>query len=115
MVNEKLKVSLTIFLFMTMVAAAIYWYVSGGQEEQKERIAIVKQDYKYGKGIITKMFYYKGHSVYVSYKINGAAYEHSGGWDDSKGLSTGDSIKFKYAINNPSMIITELENEYKEK
>jgi hypothetical protein len=115
MVNEKLKVSLTSVLFMTVVFTAIYWYVSDGQEEQKERIAMVQQDYKYGKGVITKMFNYKGHSVYVSYKINGVAYEYSGGWDDSKGLSTGDSIKFKYAINNPSMIITELENEYKEK
>lgn len=115
MVNEKLKISLTIILSMTVVVATIYWYVSGGEEEQKERITMVQSNYKYGKGVITKMFNFKGHSVYVSYKINGIAYEYSGGWDDSKGLSTGDSIKFKYAINNPSMIITELENEYKEK
>ena len=100
---------------MGVLISIVYLYVNSGEEEDKERITIVQRGYKYGKGVITKMFHYKGHSVYVSYKINGVAYEYVGGWDDSKGLNTGDSISFKYAINNPSMIITEVENEYKER
>jgi len=100
---------------MGVLISIVYLYVNSGEEEDKERITIVQRGYKYGKGVITKMFHYKGHSVYVSYKINGVAYEYVGGWDDSKGLNTGDSISFKYAISNPSMIITEVENEYKQR
>lgn len=112
---NKLKVGLTFVIMMGVLISIVYLYVNSGEEEDKERITIVQRGYKYGKGVITKMFHYKGHSVYVSYKINGVAYEYVGGWDDSKGLNTGDSISFKYAISNPSMIITEVENEYKQR
>ena len=111
---NKLKVGLTFVIMMGVLISIVYLYVNSGEEEDKERITIVQRGYKYGKGVITKMFHYKGHSVYVSYKINGVVYEYVGGWDDSKGLNTGDSISFKYAISDPSMIITEIENEYKQ-
>jgi len=111
---NKLKVGLTLLLMMSVLGSVVYWYVNSGQEEDMERVAIVQRGYNYGKGVITKMFHYKGHSVHVSYKINGVVYEYVGGWDDSKGLNTGDSISFKYAISDPSMIITEIENEYKQ-
>lgn len=112
---NRLKISLTFIIMMGVLTCFIYWYVSGGQEEDKKRITMVQNGYEYGRGLITKMFYYKGHSIHVSYKINGFSYEHEGGWDDSKGFSTGDSITFKYALKDPSKIITELEDEYKQK
>lgn len=112
---NKLKAGLTILIMMSVLSSIVYWYVNSGQEEDKERIEIVQRNYDYGKGVITKMFHYKGHSVHVSYKINGIVYEHVGGWDDAKDLKTGDSISFKYAISNPRLIITEMENEYKQR
>lgn len=47
------------------------------------------------------------------YKIQEKVYEYRGGWDvNPNDLSEGDSISFKYAIDNPNMIITEMENIY---
>ena len=112
---EKLKIGLTIVTMMGLLTCFIYWYVNDGQKEDKERIAIVQKGYKYGRGLITKISSYKGHSVHVNYKINGSAFEHNGGWDDSKGLTSGDSISFKYSISDPSKIITEIEDAYKQK
>ena len=47
------------------------------------------------------------------YKIQEKVYEYRGGWDvNANDHSEGDSISFKYAIDNPNMIITEMENIY---
>jgi hypothetical protein len=49
----------------------------------------------------------------VEYIIKNKKYEYSGGWiKNPKGLGEGDSISIRYSVENPELIITELENEY---
>jgi len=69
--------------------------------------------YRYSKGIISQKYSYKGKNVQVKYQINGVSYESTRGWDSNpKRIGIGDSITFRYAISNPNLIITELEDSY---
>jgi hypothetical protein len=111
--KEKLQVALTLLAITSIVIGSLYWMGKVSDRNNEVRISTVNGEYKSAKGLITKIFYYKGRSVVINYAINGDSYEHRGGWDKNpKHLNEGDSISFRYAVSDPSMIITELENEY---
>lgn len=56
---------------------------------------------------------YKGHSIEVTYQIGSKEYRYNGGWDSNPhNLVEGDSISFRYALDAPELIVTELENGY---
>ncbi|AMM50960.1 hypothetical protein TH61_06885 [Rufibacter sp. DG15C] len=108
--GQMIVTNIVIFAFL---AGAFYLLVHYSETEIKKRIDTVNSDYTYSKGLIKDIKYYKGHSVDVKYRIGNKSYEFSGGWDDNpKHILEGDSIKFRYSIQSPDLIITELEDEY---
>lgn len=110
---DRLKLVFTFVIMITIISSFLYWIGSNANEQKKARIEKVEEGFNYSKGIITDMHSHKGHSIDVSYNINGVDYKYSGGWDrNPRKLNSGDSISFKYSIAEPKVIITELEISY---
>lgn len=113
--NEKgsansVKLVLFFVLLIAVMTGGLYWIVSHSSRMKSERLNQVNRDFGYAKGVIIKMSFYKGHAVDVRYNIEGRQYMYSGGWDRNPGrLRVGDSIRFRYARENPALIVTELE------
>lgn len=112
--KEKLKVWLTGIIFMSLVCGGIYLMMLDGDKERAYNLEKVKRNYRVGKGVITKIFNYKGNSVYINYTVDGKPYTYSGGYaSNPEGLDVGDSIVIKYAIDSPQYAISELDENYK--
>lgn len=111
--NKKLQLVLFNLGLALAIFGALYWFGQKWDRDIQARIDTVNKDYEYGKGIITDIHLYKGHSVEIKYIVKNNQYEFSGGWDKNpNGLGEGDSIRFKYSTENPELLISELEDEY---
>lgn len=109
--NDKLKLVTTVSLITIIVITGLYFIAAMANKKKKEKTEIINKRYRYAKGIITDYKSYKGHNICIKYVIDGKAYTYNGGWDHNpKRLLTGDSIKFRYAIDSPALIITELDS-----
>ena len=96
-----------------VIIGTLYWCSERTDKKIKERIETVNKNYEYSKGIITDFHSYKGHSINIKYLISNKQYEFSGGWDKNpKALGEGDSIRFRYSLEKPDLIISELEDEF---
>ncbi|MFC0516302.1 hypothetical protein ACFFGT_18940 [Mucilaginibacter angelicae] len=97
----------------TLVIAGLWRLIVVGNRNRAANLKEINSHSAYGKGVITKIFYHKGHSLHVQYTIGNVTYEHIGGWDENlKNLGKGDSVSFRYSINKPELIITEMESGY---
>ncbi len=111
--SEKLKLILFNVGLAVAIIGTLYWCSERTDEEIKERIDTVNDNYEYSKGIITDLQSYKGRTMQVNYKIREKTYEATLGWDKNpKSLGEGDSIKIKYSVEKLNLIISELEDEY---
>lgn len=110
---EKFKLIMFFVLLIAVFVGGIYWDSVNVKKENEFRIATVNKDYKYGRGIISSYHSYKGRSLRVKYTINKKDYEYSGGWSiNPNNIYEGDSIWFRYSVEDPNLIITELEKAY---
>ncbi|WP_210489405.1 hypothetical protein [Rufibacter aurantiacus] len=111
--GQKAQTISTLFIIFTVIIGALYWLVKESDENQKNIVNTVNRSYEYSKGIITDVKSYKGHSMDVVYTIKGKKYKYSGGWTNNpNNLGDGDSIRFRYSVENPEFIITELQDEF---
>lgn len=112
---EKLKIVFTLLSITIAIGLGLYWISVNAEKEQIERSQLMKEGFAESKGIITSIKHNKGHTLRVKYMLNNKEYEYSGGWDHNpKRLDVEDSISFKYSIKRPDVLITELEDEYKD-
>ncbi|WP_143065239.1 hypothetical protein [Mucilaginibacter gossypiicola] len=96
-----------------MIIGGLWWLVAVSDRNRAANLKEINSHPAYSKGVITQIFYYKGHSLRVKYTIDNVTYEHIGGWDKNLNhLGKGDSVRFRYSINKPELIITEMESEY---
>jgi hypothetical protein len=52
----------------------------------------------------------QAHSINVRHNVDSIEYENTTGWYfNTKGINDGDSVWLKYAVEDPRLIITELE------
>ncbi|ASZ09867.1 hypothetical protein KTO58_26595 [Chitinophaga pendula] len=110
---DKMKLLITFIVIVGVIGGGLYWIAANAGREKKIKIEQLNKGYGYGKGIIVDKKFYKGHSIEVRYQISGKEYTYSGGWDKNpRNLNVRDSIEFKYALDTPVQIITELNNEY---
>ncbi|TFF33584.1 hypothetical protein E2R66_25245 [Mucilaginibacter psychrotolerans] len=101
------------FVILVVVVFLLFNLVKKGKQTKNRELAIVNRKFKYSRGVITKMFYYKSQRIRIEYKLNGIKYQYEGSWDDDpRSLREGDSINFRYSVTNPNLIIHELENVY---
>ncbi|ALJ00723.1 hypothetical protein [Rufibacter tibetensis] len=111
--SEKLKLVLFNIGLVITIIGTLYWFMERGDEKHKIRINTVNNNYEYSKGIITDIHYYKGRTIQVKYKISEKVYEATLGWNKNpKDLDEGDSIRIRYSVEKPDLIISELEEEY---
>ena len=110
---DKIKLLLTIIIAISIIVGGLYWIAKSSINANINRVEHINKGFGYGKAMITDMKAYKGHSVHVRYRIGNKEYVSSVGWDKNpKDLHEGDSIDFRYALDNPELIITEMNNEY---
>lgn len=112
--QKKKKQTLITTLSLTG-AFLIFLCLFGIYSEKKKttRIQAVNKESYSTKGIITWLRYSKGHSIRVKFLVKGKEFEYEGGWDKNPlNLGEGDSIHLRYATSNPTLAITELENEF---
>ena len=100
-------------IIIGVVCGGLYLLVKTFEKKDRVRLEQVNKEYKYSKGFITDIKSYKGHSLTLKYEIGGREFEFKGGWDfNPNKLKEGDSVLFRYSLDNPNYIITELEKEY---
>ncbi|MCS4165291.1 hypothetical protein [Sphingobacterium sp. BIGb0116] len=110
---DRFKLVFCNILIASIVFGGLYWIWKTGENERAIKIEAVNRNDRYVKGLITKMFYYKGRSIRVKYTVDNKEYENSGGWSKNpNNVHEGDSIWLRYAIEDPNLFITELENDY---
>ncbi|MFU1857305.1 hypothetical protein ACK8HY_09830 [Sphingobacterium sp. NGMCC 1.201703] len=110
---DRFKLVLCNILIAGLVIGSIYWLAKTSEKEKAIRIETVNRNDRYVKGIVTQMFYHKGLSIRVKYIVDNREYENSNGWSiNPNNIHEGDSIWLRYAIEDPNLFITELENEY---
>ena len=101
-----------LFLVFAGIILFFVFFIRNGMEDRVREYNLVKSDYKITKGIITKMFVYKGSTIRVKFKINDKAYIGSDGMSERKNKNVGDSILIKYYVKDPNLFITELNKNY---
>ena len=93
----------------------MFWLGKIGKKRKAIRLATIKNHSEIVTGVITDIHYYKVHTIEVKYIVKGTAYEFSGGWDiNPQHKGEGDSVLLLYAIEDPELAVTELENEFKD-
>lgn len=106
------KGRLKLFLVFSGIILFFVFFIKNGIEDREKEYNLVKSDYKITKGIITKMFVYKGKTIRVKFKINDKTYIGSDGMFERKNKNVGDSIFLKYYAKDPNLFITELNKNY---
>jgi len=110
---KKVKALLPFFIFMVLIIGGLYWFATDVTKRKAAELKQINSGFGYGKGIITGLKSYKGHSIDIRYQIDNKVYEYNGGWDyNPNDLSIGDSIKFRYALDAPELLVTEMEKAY---
>ncbi len=110
---EKAKIIFVNIVILSMVVGGLYWLSTSANNRNEERIESVNAECGYSKGIITDIKSYKGHSLTVRYRMYNKEFYSKESWDkNEKRLREGDSIFIRYSIKDPTLIITELEDEY---
>lgn len=110
---NKVTLGLTFVVIVGIIVSALYWIANNASKSKSDKLNLINASYGYSKGIIVQKQSYKGHSIEVKYQIGNKAYKYNGGWDSNPhNLREGDSISFRYALDAPELIVTELDNGY---
>jgi hypothetical protein len=110
---NKVKLVLTLTLILGICLGALYWIAKNASKSRTDKMDHINKNYSYSKGIIVGKRSFKGHSIEVKYQIGSKEYNYTGGWDSNpNNLGEGDSISFRYALDAPELIVTELHNGY---
>src|SRR4051812_960206 len=98
---NRIKVILTLMVIMIVIGGLMYLAAIYANKKKSDNLDQINKNYGYAKGIIFKKSTYKGHTIRVKYKVANKEYKYSGGFDHNpSNLGEGDSIKFRYAIDN---------------
>lgn len=106
-----MKDKLKIFCILTLLMACIYFIATNLRIGELDNIQHINKSFKIITGVITKKSVQKGNHIWVKYIVNGNVYIESDGFLESQKVNVGDSVKVKYSINKPELMITEF-NEY---
>lgn len=107
------KLILTFIIIIGVIVGGLYRISMNSNKEKSDKLKHIYKNYEYAKGIILEKRSYKGHSVEVKYRVGNKEYNYVGGWDnDPNNLGKGDSLRLRYDIDNPKLILTELDKEY---
>lgn len=113
--SDKLKLFLVMVLIAGVGIGGLSLVIILHNKEKQQRIDTVNKHWKFGIGIITKKQKSKSRAVELKYEVNNKIYHYHGTWDlnmDPDELRKGDSIRFRYSIEDPEFIVTELEKEF---
>jgi hypothetical protein len=109
----KISISVMLAVAVVVIGGGLYWIATYSAKTEAFKLERINKGFGYGKGIIVDKISYKGHSINVKYQIEGKYYIYFGGWGKNpQNLQEGDSIKFRYALDAPELIVTELDNGY---
>lgn len=78
--KNKFPAFLTLLIMTVLVVGGLWWLAVVSDRNRAANLKEINSNPAYGKGVITKIFYYKGHSLRVQYTIGNVTYEHIGGW-----------------------------------
>jgi len=100
-------------LCITPILIVLYYFVYTQRQERLEEINFINNHPSgYVKGIVTQKSSYKGHSITVTWKINGKVYTGSDGYYEGDSIEQGDSILIKYSKEKPQLMITRFNDSF---
>ncbi|SEH45608.1 hypothetical protein SAMN05421593_4351 [Chryseobacterium culicis] len=105
--RDKIK----IFGILTILLLCIYLFYNYLRESRLREVEYVNKNFNIINGIVTRKSVQKGNHIWVKYKVNGNVYVESDGFLESQKVNVGDSVKVKYSIDKPELMITEF-NDY---
>lgn len=106
--KDKIKALITILIIL----AGIFFIASKLLNDKQHDIDEINKDFKFTKGIVIKKVAYKGHFIDVRYYVNGKEYISSDGFNSNQSVEEGDSVKVKYSVLKPEIMITEFNDKY---
>lgn len=108
------KLTGTILAIFVVIVGILYLLVKNGEKNRYVKSKEIEKSSIHAKGVITDIHYYKSKTLRVKYRILGEDFFYEGHWDKNPNkLDIGDSINIIYSSDNPSLSITELNNDYK--
>lgn len=87
-----------------------YWM----DKRRNDNINLIKGSHGLATGVVIKKTSYKGHNITVKYVVRGQEFIESDGYDLDDKVELGDSIILNYYQNDPSVMITEFNDAFKE-
>ena len=111
----RLKLVIVLFAISAIILTGLYLVCKSMLRAEQKKTDAFSNGFKYSKGVIVNIHYYKRQTLVIRYTIANKDYTYGGGWDKNRNphrLSAGDSIAFKYATSDPNYVITELERDY---
>lgn len=106
--KDKLKVLAT----LVVIIAIIYAIASTVINNKHEEVEIINNNFKYTKGIVATKKVYKGRSIHVLYVVDGKKYTGIDGIGENDKVKEGDTVKIKYSVSKPELMITEFNDQY---
>lgn len=106
-----MKDKIKIFGILTLLMVGIYFIATYLRVGEINNIQQINKNFKITTGVVTKKSVQKGNHIWVKYNVNGNVYVESDGFLESQKVNVGDSVKVKYSIDKPELMITEF-NEY---
>jgi len=106
-----MKDKIKVIGILTLLMVCIYFIATNLRAGEMSNIRQINKNFEIITGVITRKSVQKGSHIWVKYMVNGSVYVESDGFLESQKINVGDSVKVKYSIDRPEVMITEF-NEY---
>lgn len=107
-----MKDKIKIFGILTILLFGIYFFYTYLRENRLRDIEYINNNFKVTNGIVIRKSIQKGNHIWTKYSVKGRVYIESDGFSESQKVNVGDTIKIKYSIDKPELMITEFNEHF---
>lgn len=107
-----MKDKIKVFGILTLLMIGIYYIATTLRKERLNNIDFINKDFKITNGIVTRKSVQKGNHLWVKYIVNKKVYIESDGFSEFQKFNVGDSVKIKYSVSKPNLMITQFNDQF---
>jgi hypothetical protein len=107
-----MKDKIKVFGILALLLISIYFIATTLRKNELNNIDFINKDFKITNGIVTRKSVQKGNHLWVKYIVNKKEYIESDGFSEFQKFNVGDSVKIKYSVSKPSLMITQFNDQF---
>ncbi len=107
---EDMKSKVISFLIFVAIFIIFFCWMD---KRKNDEINLIKKSHGLATGVVIKKTSYKGKHITVKYLVGGQEFIESDGYDAGDKVEIGDSIIINYYTEDPSVMITEFNDAFK--